>query len=111
MSRGKKLKTNSSVLSSTGCSSPPASAGSGVVNVAKETRSPKFDFMNSAIFVFNSSGDGKGGGGFCSILATKMIARDSNIAQISVNLTLQGAICSPAIRRAFSPQQREVRYL
>src|ERR1700730_1413081 len=68
MSRGRKLKTKSSLSILTGFSSPVDSACSGAVNVAKETRSPKFCFMNSEIFVFNSSGEGKGGGGgFCSM--------------------------------------------
>src|SRR5689334_17950166 len=79
MSRGRKSKTKSSLPCSTGSDCPPASAGSAAsasapANVANETRSPKFDFMNSAIFVFSSSGEGKGGGGFCSMCRDYMIA-------------------------------------
>src|SRR6266581_3921896 len=69
MSRGRKSKTNSSPLVFGGGSSSVA-AGSGWVKVATETRSPKFDFINSVIFVFSSSGEGNGGG-FCSILANR----------------------------------------
>ena len=47
---------------------------SGPVKVANETRSPKFDFMNSVIFVFSSSGEGNGGGGFCSMFRDQTIA-------------------------------------
>src|SRR5437762_2057084 len=46
-------------------------AGSGWVKVATETRSPKFDFINSVIFDFSSSGEGNGGGGLCFILANR----------------------------------------
>src|SRR5438552_12026165 len=70
MSRGRKSKTNSSPLVFGGGSSSVA-AGSGWVKVATETRSPKFDFINSVIFVFSSSGEGNGGGGVCSILANR----------------------------------------
>src|SRR3954465_14396750 len=77
ISRGRKSKTKSSLPCSTGSDSLPASAGSAAsapVNVAKETRSPKFDFMNSAIFVFSSSGEGNGGGGFCSMFRDQTTA-------------------------------------
>src|SRR2546423_11584099 len=70
MSRGRKLKMNSSPLVFGGGSSS-AAADSGWVKVATETRSPKFDFINSVIFDFSSSGEGNGGGGFCSILANR----------------------------------------
>src|SRR5205823_13334192 len=65
MSRGRKL--NSKSLESSGAfSSAPVSATSGCVMVVNATRSPKFDFMNSASFDFSSSGEGKGG--FCSMV-------------------------------------------
>src|SRR5438045_265035 len=70
MSRGRKLKMNSSPLVFGGGSSS-AAADSGWVKVATETRSPKFDFINSVMFDFSSSGEGNGGGGFCSILANR----------------------------------------
>src|SRR5437773_2796778 len=70
MSRGRKSKTNSSPLVFGGGSSSVA-AGAGWVKDATETRSPKFDFINSVIFVFSSSGEGNGGGGVCSILANR----------------------------------------
>src|SRR5260370_42100321 len=94
MSRGRKLKTNSSPLVLGGGSSS-AAAGSGWVKVAPETRSPKFDFINSVIFVFSSSGEGNGGGGFCSILANrKKVARKSIMATVRLNLTPEFAIRS-----------------
>src|SRR5438105_10898206 len=65
MSRGRKLNSNS-LVSSGAFSSAPVSAMSGCVTVVNATRSPKFDFMNSASFDFSSSGEGKGG--FCSMV-------------------------------------------
>ena len=97
MSRGRKLKTKSSPLVFVGGSSL-AAAGSGSVNVATETRSPKFDFMNSAIFVFSSSGEGNGGGGFCSMLGIKKVARKSIMATARVNLTLGRRIRSSSAK-------------
>src|ERR1700730_1342827 len=105
MSRGRKLKLQSSLSIFPGFSSPLDSACSGAVNVAKETRSPKFDFMNSEIFVFNSSGEGKGGG-FCSMLSRskgraeiyhridrcKSDSRSANLFTLMADLPLWGSI-------------------
>src|SRR5262249_39884815 len=69
MSRGSRLNSNSLCSVFSGFSSSSATAGSGSVIVATETRSPKFCFMNSVILDFNSSGEGNGGGGggFCAM--------------------------------------------
>src|SRR5439155_15237945 len=66
ISRGRKRKSKSSLSSRGGFSSAPVSAVSGCVIVVNATRSPKFDFINSASFDFSSSGEGKGG--FCSMV-------------------------------------------
>ena len=66
MSRGRRLNSNSFWSAFSGFSSSSAVAGSGSANVATETRSPKFCFMNSVILALSSSGEGNdGGGGFC----------------------------------------------
>src|SRR5215211_6916254 len=85
ISRGRKLKTNSSSCFCGGFSSAPASAVSGWVKVAKETLSPKFDFMNSESLDFNSSGDGKGG--FCSMVmsAQAKVGREPTTVPMGVN--------------------------
>ncbi|HEY2124940.1 MAG TPA: hypothetical protein VGG94_05705, partial [Chthoniobacterales bacterium] len=44
--------------------------------------------MNSAIFVFSSSGDGNGGGGFCSMSRDQGSPGKSTILRTGVNLTL-----------------------
>src|SRR5260370_20680598 len=92
MSRGRKLKTNSSPLVLGGGSSS-AAAGSGWVKVATETRSPKFDFINSVIFVFSSSGEGNGGGGFFSILANRKSRAKKHYCNTSSKYTPPFLIC------------------
>src|SRR6516162_8681824 len=70
MSRGSRWNSNSLWSVFSGFSSSSATAGSGSVMVATETRSPKFCFINSVILDFSSSGEGNGGvggGGFCAM--------------------------------------------
>ena len=58
--------------------------------------------MNSVIFAFSSSGEGNGGGGFCSMAARafrdQKVARKSIMAKTRVNLTPECGIRSSAQR-------------
>ena len=67
MSWGRRLNSNSGCSVFSGVSSSTAAVGAGSANVATETRSPKFCFINSVILDFRSSGEGNGGGGFSAM--------------------------------------------
>src|SRR5881397_74376 len=84
MSRGRRLNSNSLWSAFSGFSSSSAVACSGSAIVATETRSPKFCFINSVIFVFSSSGEGNGGGGggFCCAMCRKTSCQRACVATI-----------------------------
>src|SRR5439155_21048624 len=90
MSRGSRLNSNSSCSAFSAFSSSSATARSGSVMVATETRSPKFCFMNSVILAFSSSGDGNGGGGgFCCAMCRKTSRQRSSLATVRLKSDAQ----------------------
>jgi len=71
-----------------------------------ETRSPKFDFINSVIFVFSSSGKEMAAAGFAPYRESKRSRENRFMATVRLNLTSR--ICNSFIesRLQISPQSK-----